>query len=814
MRNKCGVLICVLLIWKLNLHAQQIDKLHFIEGILISYPAQEPLKSASATLLDENSQQIIKFAMSNDSGYFKFNNLDAGTYLLKISYKGYRDTVITHLALSDSIQNISLGSINMIPSASSLATVTVTAAKPVIENKIDRIIYNATNEITAGDASELLRKVPMVSVDMDGNPSLRGNRNVQVLIDGKPTSAASGNMGDMLQSIPAGQIKSIEVITSPSAKYDANGSAGIINIITRKKVLEGITGSASGAIGTRQLIGNASVTGKIHKLTFDLNGGISNKWPRDIGIKAYNYYPSGDTSRAAGNTTNTRYSNNSFITLQYEPNEKNLFSSTFHSNSLGYDDKMKQQIESKYASGNNMTYEQTLKGKFESGGFDWNADYLHRFKKKGEELDIAGQWSQNTSKQDYYSLYSAYLPGQQANNRGKNNEYTLQIDYTLPVNKTVNIDAGAKTVYRSIESSYTYLAIDSAGKSTFDSLSSNVYNYKQRVWAAYLVLDWKLKNNWYVQIGNRFEATYISGRGENAQADLKEFSNNYKTYVPGFKIMKKFQDNSSVKFSYNKRIQRPSLQYLNPFQNSSDPMNHSLGKPNLAPEYIQTFELSYNHSFKVADVSTSFYYKHTSNLIESITQAVPYTETDQNGNQSTRTVALTNFDNIGVNNSFGLNIFGSLNFIKKLNIRGSLDLYTYRVDIDPLYKMYLNPGTFLLYDGFASASYQFPKNIAMEANYSFQSKRRTFQGTTYNLNIFTIGARKTIFKGNGSIGVNAMNIFHDKWNFTNNINTPQIVQYRDLATPFRSFNLKLSYKFGNMKMKAPQKRGVNNDDLK
>jgi outer membrane receptor protein involved in Fe transport len=810
---KCAFLICVLLIWKLSLHAQQIDKLHFIEGTLTSLPAGEPLKSASASLQDETSQQLVKFTLSNDSGYFKFNNLQPGTYLLKISYKGYRDTVITHLKLGEPIQHINLGNIGMTLAASSLETVTVTAAKPVIENKIDRIVYNATNEVTAGDATDVLRKVPMVTVDMDGNPSLRGSRNVQVLIDGKPTGAGSGNIGDVLQSIPVGQIKSIEVITSPSAKYDADGSAGIINIITRKKVLEGITGSASGAIGTRQLIGNASITGKIRRLTFDLNGGISNKWPRDIGITAYNYYPSGDTSRASGNTINARYSNNSFMTLQYEPNEKNLFSSTFHSSGLGFDDKMKQQLENQYASGNHMSYDQTLNGKFESGGFDWNADYLHRFKKKGEELDIAGQWSQNTSKQDYTSLYSAYFPGQQAYNHGKNNEYTLQLDYTLPVNKTVTIDAGAKTVYRSIESSYTYYNIDSTGKNTYDSLSSNVYNYKQQLWAAYMVLDWKL-NNWNIQLGNRFEATYISGQGENAQVDLKKFSNNYNTYVPGFKIMKKFENNSSVKFSYSKRIQRPSLQYLNPFQNTSDPMNYSLGKPNLAPENIQTYEVSYYHGFKAADLSTSVYYKHTGNLIESITQAVPFTTTDRNGNPSTRMVAVTNYDNIGVNNSFGVNVFGSLNFIRNLNIRASLNLYTYQVDVDAEYKPYLNKGTFLLYDGFAGATYQFPKNIFMEANYSFQSRRRTFQGTTYNLNIFTIGAKKTLFKGNGSIGIYAMNIFQDDWHFDNNINTPKLVQYRDLATPFRSFNLKLSYKFGNMKMKAPQKRGVNNDDLK
>jgi outer membrane receptor protein involved in Fe transport len=815
MAYKYVLFICVFFALKLDLKAQNVNSQFVIEGMVVDFPNSEPLKNASATLSDEQSQGFVKTVISNESGYFKFDDLGAGIYTLKISFTGHRDTVIAHLKVSDSIPKLSLGNIGLVHSASDLTSVTVTGRKPVVENKIDRIVYNVGNDMMAGDASELLRKVPMVTVDMDGNPSLRGNQNVQILIDGKATGAASGNIGDLLQSIPAGQIKSIEVITSPSAKYDADGSAGIINIITRKKVLEGINGSASGAIGTRQLIGNASLTGKMHKLTFDFNGGISNKWPRNIGINAYNYDALGDTSYARGNTINTRFSNNSFMTMQYDMNEKNQFSSTFHSSSVGWDDEMHEQIQSKYAgNGSNMNYGQNLNGRFRSTGFDWNADYLHRFNKKGEELDIAGQWSQNTTLQDYRSIYSGFLQGQQADNRGKNNEYTFQIDYTLPIKKVINIDAGLKSVYRNIESSYNYLIIDSGGKRVFDSLSSNKYNYQQDVLAAYIVIDMKLKNDWNIQVGTRFEATQINGKSENARAALQPFNNNYNSYVPGLIVMKKLSDQSSVKFSYNKRIQRPSLQYLNPFRNTSDPINQSQGTPDLAPEYVQTLELSYDRSFSVADLSVSAYYKHTSDLIESISKPIPYTETDQNGNSLTRMVILTNYNNIGVNNSFGLNLFGSLNFIKKLNIRGSFDLYSFQAKVDSEYKAYLNPGTFLLYDGFVSGSYQVLKNVVMESTYSFQSKRRTFQGTTSNLNVYSFGIRKTLFKGNGTIGLYAVNIFKDDWNFTNSINTPEIVQYRNLATPFRSFNLKFSYKFGNIKIKSLTQRGVNNDDLK
>ncbi len=792
---------------------QAVDSTKDVRGAIIDATELSLLKDAVVILLAEDGRSPAKMTVTDNKGQFRFRAVAPGAYALNVTFTGYQQMIIPHVEIT--VAGKELGALKLQRSTRDLQGVTVTGRKPLIENKIDRLIYNAANDqtTTTGDATDLMRKVPMVSVDMDGNLALRGNKNVRVLIDGKPTGALSGNIGDILQAIPASQIRSVEVMVSPSAKYDAEGSGGIINIITKRKALEGVNGSVAGGIGTRQFTGNASLNAKLRKLTLSGNGGISNKWPRNIGIDAYNYDNKGDSSSSGGNSINSRFSNNSSVTAEYNFNERNNLSSTFRSTSMGYSDDM--HVNARVvAPGQVNEYAQATTGKFRSSGFDWNTDYLMKLNDKGEELDLAVQWSNNTSVQEYRNIYSSYIPSQEAANHGKNNEYTFQLDYTLPLSERIKLEAGAKSIFRNIRSLYDYSGIDTQGASSYDSVLSNTFHYKQRVYAGYLVLNFHLKKGWDIQAGNRFEITQISGRSDNVKNGPVPFSNQYNSYIPSLMIMKSAGENRSFKLAYGRRIQRPSLQFLNPFRNTSDPLNHSEGTPDLSPEREQTVEFGYNLSYKIFNLNSAIYYKQTDDLIDGFARVVPYTALDPQGNEYTRMVTLTDYGNIGKNKSFGLNVYSSLDFSNGLSLSGSLDLYTYHPEVKPGYDVYVNSGTFLLHNGFVSASYKFPKKLRVEANYNFQSKWRTFQGTGANLNVLNIGVKKDILKGKGSIGVVAVNIFEDKWNFTNAIHTPYIVQYRNLSTPFRSFNLNLSYKFGNFNIKAADERGVNNDDLK
>lgn len=808
-----GLVICTLL-FQCLLQAQPLKSEAVLHGSIVDSVSGQPIRSAIVMLYKDTGQSPIKTTFSNDSGFFRFENVSSGNYYVKINSIGYKSKFLGYYSVSEIYMTINLGSIGLTSADRDLKEVVVTSNRETIEYKIDRFIYNSANNLTTsvGDAADLLRKIPMVTVDGNGNIALRGNRNVKILLDGKPTGAASGNIADLLQAIPASQIKNVEVITSPSAKYDADGG-GIINIIIKKKSFEGISGSINSGIGTRQLTGSTSVTAKFHKLTLAVNGGINNRWPRQIGINAYSYSSQGDSSFSTGTTTNERFTNNIFGTLQYDFNEKNSFSSSFRSTSLGYTDDMHGESSSKHA-GNTDSYVQSTTGKFQSAGFDWNSDYLLRFKRKGEELDFAAQWSRNTTLQNYQSVFSKYIPNEQGYNHGKNNEYTFQVDYALPFKNAVKMEAGIKNIYRNIESVYERFVIDSLGAAAHkDSLASNIYDYKQNVYSAYLMFNLSFKHGWEIQAGNRIELTHISGTSKNIFSGLLPFSNNYSSYIPGFIVMKKLKNNASIKLSYSKRIQRPSLQYLNPFKNTSDLLNQSQGTPDLAPENEQTIELAYNTNFKTVSFNTALYYKHTGNLIEGFTRPILYTTKDQNGNVSTRMVTLTSYGNIGTNNSFGLNLFASVDLTEGINIRSSVNFYTYNPKVDTGYHILIEGGTSLLYDGFCGVTYKH-KKISIETTFNFESKWRTIQGTTANLNVYNIGIKREAFKGKGSIGVVVVNAFQDKWNFTNEINRPDLVSYRNLVTPFRSINLNISYRFGNFGIKTLTKRGVNNGDLK
>jgi len=787
-----------------------------LEGVVLDSLTRQPLPYTTIVLFAENSSVPTTGNTTNEKGAFKLEKIPVGTYRLNIESLGYARKIVRQVVLSAQVPRVELSTILLSPAAQQLQEVTVTGQAPVYENRLDRLVYNPEQDImgTNGDAAELLRRVPTLSVDMNGNVALRGNRNVRVLIDGKPSGAMAGNIGDLLQSIPAAQIKSIEVITSPSAKYDSEGSGGIINIITRKKNRDGINGSINAGIGTRQLNGSMSLSGRINKLMIDFNAGINNKWPRLVGVDFYSYDASGNNSSTKGTTLNTRLSNNASAILQYIFDNKNSISSTFRQTSLGYNDDMNTASVNKSVGHDIIRYGLYSESQFRLRGFDWSGDYLHQFKKEGAELSIAAQWSQNTSTRNYRALYSNGFASQEANNRGKNNEYTVQADYTLPISKMLKLETGIKGIFRPITSTYVYATPDSLGRNGNAPFASNLFNYQQQVYAGYVVLQLSLAKGWTFQAGNRLESTYIIGSSENASAGILPFNNQYTNFLPNLILAKKLKDDNTIQLGYNTRIQRPSLQFLNPFRNTNDPLNQSQGTPELAPERVQTVEISYSNIIKSVNINASVYYKKTNDIIESFVETVPYTITDATGGLTTRNVSLTRYGNIGFINSVGFNLFNSVNLGKKVSLRSSFNAYTYHPQVKAEYNSFLNPGTFFQYNGFAGITCKLPSELSLETFYSFQSKERTFQGTTANLNVWSIGVKKNIFKQQGSIGIAVVNLMRNNWDFTDYISTSAITQYNNFSTPFRSFNFNASYKFGSNPTKSAARRGVNNNDLK
>ncbi len=797
-----------------------------ISGTVIDSVTKKPMDYTTVGLYRSGGKSPITGVVTDEKGNFKLDNVKPGSYKLVISFIGYPAKTIDPVVTTASKPDNKVGNVLLAPGAHALAQVNVVGQAPLIENKIDKIVYNAEKDLTAagGNATDVLQKVPLVAVDINGNVSVRGDANVRVLINGKPSGATSANLSDVLKTIPADQIKSIEVVTSPSAKYDAEGSGGIINIITKQKNISGISGSVSGGVGTRQNNGNVNLNYNKNRFSLGINAGGNLTWPQ-TSLTTFDQV----LKDAAGNPLVHNFNNSSSrikrhgaigsVTAGYEFNAFNSINSTFRLNDGGFNvdgsgvNNIDNHISPIQYFSKNMSHNHF-------GGFDWSIDYTHKFKKEGEEITVSGQWSHSIITTDYTNLFTAQNPSQTGDNNGKNNEYTLQLDYTLPVNKVLKIEAGGKTIQRRINSNYDIFDTDNNGNNAQrDSLNSNLYDYTQNVYAGYTVLTFTLPKSWSILAGGRVENTRIKGDPQNPFQDansnlfqnLQPFSSSYTTYIPSLTIQKQF-GNQTLKLSYSKRITRPSLQFLNPFINRSNIQNQSVGNPNLAPEVSQTVELGYNTFIKSSVLNFSVYYKRTNDLIEGIADTL--TETIRNQTvHATRTV----YQNIGRNNSFGASFFGSVNPIKPLTIRASINGYTYSPTI---FDQYVNSaskvGTYFQFSAFGSASYQFKGDFLAELFGFTNSARRTIQGTNPAFGIYAFGIKKQFMKRKLAIGFNTVQPFARDKHFDQNISSASFTQSSSTAFPFRSFGLTFSYSFGKTTFSNPnqQKKGVNNDDQK
>jgi outer membrane receptor protein involved in Fe transport len=804
-----------------------------ISGTFIDSLTKKPVDYATISIFKSGAQTPINGVLTDEKGNFQINNLRAGKYKITVSFIGYPTKTYDPVETTASKPDNNMGALVIAPSAKALKEVQIVGQAPLIENKIDKIVYNAEKDLTAagGNATDVLQKVPLVSVDMNGNVAIRGDGNVRVLINGKPSGATSASLSDVLKTIPADQIKSIEVVTSPSAKYDAEGSAGIINIITKTKNASGISGSVSGGVGTRQNNGNMNLNYNKNRFNFSANLGGNLTWPQTMTSDFQQTIKSGAINQYNHNNTaneTKRHGARGTVTAGYEFNGFNSINSTLALNDGGFNTNGggDYSIKDFNDATKSIDYfgKSTNHNKF--SGFDWNVDYTHKFKKEGHEITVSGQWSHSIIKTDYSSIFTSQQttpaipqPNQQGNNNGKNNEYTAQADYTNPISKVLKLEAGGKTIQRRISSTYDIYSLDADGKNPIiDPENSNLYNYNQNVYAGYSVFTLTLPKNYSVLAGFRYENTQITGdpktpyaSGDNQQ-ELKPFTASYNTYVPSLTIQKVFGSNT-FKLSYSKRIQRPSLQVLNPFINRTNIQSQSVGNPNLAPEVSQTVELNYNTFIKTSVLNFSVYYKRTNDLIEGI--AIPINEIVDGKNViGTRTVQ----NNVALNNSWGASFFGSINPIKPLTIRGSVNAFTYNPTVYDLYVGSVNEDalkTRLQYTMFGSAQYLFPKDFIFEAFGFINSPRRTIQGSSPSFGIYAFGVKKQFMNKKASIGFNTVQPFAVNKAFNQNISSPGFTQISKTQFPFQSFGLTFSYSFGKISFSNPQqkkKKGVNNDD--
>ncbi|MBA6154811.1 outer membrane beta-barrel family protein [Gelidibacter maritimus] len=802
---------------------KQVITLFFVTSLSYSALAQSPKARLSGKVIDAATKEAIYYAtislhpitdasklngtIADENGNFYLDNLSPGKYNISISFLGYKTKTFTDYTLKPGANN--LGTILIEVNENALDEVVIQGERPIIENKIDRMVFNAERDVTSsgGDATDVLRKVPMLSVDIDGNVSMRGDQNVKILINGKSSAAMGSNVGDALRTIPADQIKSVEVITSPSAKYDAEGTSGIINIITKKKDIGGINGSISGGVGTRHNNGNASLNARSGKLGIIANLGGNYMWPQ-ITTNEFEQFTIADDpiARQYSENETTRSGLRGSIGLDYDLTEKDLLTTTFSAN--GFEMGMDGNTSSQFFSNNNITTLLSNRDqKTVSDGFDWSADYTRKFEDPKQELSIAGQFSRSNSDTDYTTLYEQGVRlDEMGKNKSHNDELAFQADYVQPIGKTT-LEVGAKTIFRDIRSTSLIKEGVNGNHEVVDARSYE-FNYNQDVVAGYASYGFEFAEKYEVKTGVRMEHTILNG---DAVGDFQAFKNDYTNVLPTAIISRKLGEMSNLKLSYNQRIQRPSLFYLNPFRNTADPIVQRQGNPELKPELSHNLELGYSTFKKGTIINATVFYRKTNDVIESLSQIDSLTTPGQQ-------ISLTTFDNIGTNESFGTNFFVSFSPIKNLTLRSNISLFTYEAKGNSF-----NEGIstetdkiHLMYRAFINGSYKISNTFIAETFLMLNSSRRTFQGTSPSMSMWTIGLKKELWNKTASIGLNITDPFWENKYFESEVFTPDYTQTNKMKLPFRSFGLTFSYNFGkaDSKNKVRKERGIKMDDQK
>jgi ferric enterobactin receptor len=780
-----------------------------ISGRVLDAQSKQPIEFTTIALLKDTSKKPVDGTITDKKGVFALKNIPSGLYRINVTSLGYREVTIQR----NVVQDFTIGDILLQSESKQIGDVTVTARKQVIDYKLDKTIYNVEKDITSqgGGATDALRKIPGVTVDADGNVELLGNPSIRFLIDGRPSVMFGNSAADALRSIPASQIQSIEVITNPSAKYDASGTGGIINIILKKNNLEGINGNISIAVGTRLENGNLNLAYKKKRLSL-------------------NTYFSGNAQLKAGTPTGSnrittdhrsRYLQESLTDMRRNGYKTGLgidwaLSATetisltagldhFGSASFGLTNERLVKYD---VSGNQVSDMASLRNatnQLNVTDFENSLSYKKQFRKKGEELEFVYDASFGQNK-TYYNQLQADLSGNvfagsNSLNPGKENEVNFEFNYVRPLKNEIEIETGLRTTLQSIISNADIFTLNATtGNFMSDTAQSYASNYHRTVYAGYVSLHVPLSDAFEFKAGARYEYTISKADYSNAHnVAIPDYSN----VAPSLLIAYQFNKYQMVKLGYSYRIERPDFRDLNPFMNLADPHNITTGNPALKTEIGNKVELSYNTSFRSgSSLNIIAYYQRNS---PDIKPYITYYPTLKIGDTLYTDVTLTTRETIAAEVRAGVNIAGTLALGKKLTLRPNIQLFTRHLR---------SPGqTPEITDGFGTRStlnvtWQATKTLYFEAfgNYNVGMHWQGRQADNYS---YSIALRKQFWNNKAGLGFVAVNPFNKYVRQHSEQSTSQFIAYNYKFVPYRSLGLSFTYRFGKLKSKTKEADNFN-----
>lgn len=818
----------LLLFASATMFAQSTEKKQItVKGTILEDGTDYPLEYSTVSFIDPQGKTVTGGITDLDGKYSI--EVPTGLYTVKYEFISYKSKEIPNQNLT---KNTTLPTVKLALDAAGLDEVVVRAEITEVQVRLDKKIYNIGKDLTAGGAtvSDALSNVPSVTVDVDGAIALRGNENVKILINGKPSAIAGFGSTDALRQLPAEAIERVEVITSPSARYDAEGTAGILNIILKKEKTLGLNGSISTSIGVPT---SSSASGNINLRTDKFNifntTGISY---RDVPGTAFfdnNYFertyidengnPATYTPEFDRVTENRSYDRlrknfNTNLGIEYFLTEKSSITASGFLR-LGDDEDVTTNKTANFKDNNLIENTSRVETQTEDDtNYQFSLNYVNNFNDNGHKLTADLQYDR--SKETEHSFIDdrktfpnlEILPAEEIIKKENEKEYLAQADYVLPIGDNAQFEAGYRGNFEETVTDYNlFNEMGTTGDFIRNDSLSNIFTYNQNVNAVYSQYGNKFGKFSFL-LGLRLEHTQLKGKVdaenimENVPFDLN-FDKNYTGLFPTANLTYELGDREDITLGYNRRINRPRSWYINPFPSRSSEANVFQGNPDLNPAYASAFDLGYLRRWKKLTLSTSIYYQHETDAFERVQEETG--EQTSNGIPIIRSLPI----NLSTNDRYGFELGLLYNPYKWLSLNGSFNYFQFKTE--GFYNDVDYGAKSTSYFARFSSKVKLPAKIDWQTNAFYRGPRNNAQTETDGILSVDMAVSKDIIGDNATLALNVSDLLNTRkrnsFTYTDTFTSESEFQWRR-----RQVTLSFTYRFNQKKQRQRPERAGGGDD--
>ncbi|MEQ9404540.1 MAG: outer membrane beta-barrel family protein [Cyclobacteriaceae bacterium] len=733
-----------------------------IIGKLQEAESGSPVEFATISVFRVADSTLATGGLSDEKGFFSIDTRP-GKYYLKIQFMGYKEVSISDVQVGNRNTQVDLGAITIEQDQRLLDEVVVQAERTQMELTLDKKIFNIGKDLSnlGGSATDILDNLPSVQVDVEGNVSLRGSDNVRILIDGKPSGLVGLSSNDALRQLNGNLVERVEIITNPSARYDAEGMAGIINIVLKKEKQKGINGSFQFNTGIPANHG-ASVNLNFRRdwVNFFTNFGVG--YRRNPG--------SGDSYQEFGDPVNRtterirdmdrggiNYSNR--FGADFFLNDFNTITLSFLYRFSEEDNETTIKYFDNYLDTNTGDATLRLDNETEDDeNLEYSINYTRTFPKKGQKLTADFQY-QNNNEQEGSDLVESIGPTitsqtpflyQRSANDELEERLMLQSDYTHPLGQNGSIEGGFRFTDRLVGNDYVVEEQDTNGDYQIDTNISNDFEYEEEVLAIYGIASNKIdKLSW--QLGLRFEYTNLTTNQKTQnEINIQKYSN----FFPSTFLTYQMTEKQAIQMSYSRRISRPRGRSLNPFTSISDSRNFFIGNPFLQPVFTDSYEVGYLLNNNSSSFYTGIYYRHS----EGTTQRLR--STDSNGITTTRPY------NVSEEDSYGVEMNVSRDFAKWYRVSGNINFFRSFTPGGTVFfendQVTFNSATATSLSSRISNNFKFNNLFDAQVSVNYRAPRNTVQGKRFSITAIDLGFSRDILKKNGTIALSVRDLLNSR----------------------------------------------------